>query len=116
LAIVTPVLLTMLFGIVEFGWVFTVRQGLVTAAREGARTAVLPGSSVADVEGRIAEYTQPLGLTGFTAQVGCDGDGNPDGVVTVSIPYANVTLVSGYFGQVTGDLSATCSMRKETVD
>jgi Flp pilus assembly protein TadG len=116
LAVVTPVLLTMLFGIIEFGWIFTVRQALVTAAREGARTAVLPGSTVADVEGRIAEYTQPLGLTSCTTSVSCDEGGNPDGTVTVSIPYANVTLVGDYFGCVDGDLTATCSMRKETVD
>jgi Flp pilus assembly protein TadG len=116
LAVVTPVLLTMLFGIIEFGWIFTVRQALTTAAREGARTAVLPGSTVADVETRIADYTQPLGLTGYTATVGCGEDGNPDGTVTVSIPYANVTLVGDYFGAITGDLTATCSMRKETMD
>ncbi len=116
LAVVTPVLLTMLFGIVEFGWLFTVGQGLVTAAREGARTAVLPGSTVADVESRVTQYMQPLGLTGYTTQVSTDGGGEPDGTVTVSIPYANVTLVAGYFGGLTGDLTATCAMRKEAVD
>ncbi len=116
LAIVTPILLTMLFGIIEFGWIFTVRQALVTGAREGARTAVLPGSTVSDVETRIAEYTLPLGLTGCTTSVSCDGEGNPDGTVSISIPYANVTLVGDYFGCLDGNLTATCSMRKETVD
>lgn len=116
LAVVTPVLLTMLFGIIEFGWVFTVRQALVTAAREGARTAVLPGSTVAEVEQRIAEYTQPLGLTGCTTLVSCDDGGDPDGTVTISIPYATISLVGDYFGCLDGDLTATCSMRKETVD
>jgi Flp pilus assembly protein TadG len=116
LAVVTPVLLTMLFGIVEFGWLFTVRQALVTASREGARTAVLPGSTDADVLNRVTEYMQPLGLTGYTTQVGEGDDGEPSGTVTISIPYANVTLVSGYFGNLTGDLSVTCSMRKESVD
>lgn len=116
LAIVTPVLLTMLFGIVEFGWVFTVRQALVTAAREGARTASLPGSTVADVQTRISDYTQPLGLTTATPQVDCGEDGKPTGTVRVSIPYANVTLVGSYFGSTSGNLSATCSMKKETVN
>jgi Flp pilus assembly protein TadG len=116
LAIVTPVLLTMLFGIIEFGWVFTVGQALVTASREGARTAVLPGSTVSDVETRVSAYLQPLGLTGYTTQVNTDGSGDPDGTVSVSIPYANITLVGGYFGEATGDLAATSSMRKETVE
>ncbi len=116
LAIVTPVLLTMLFGIVEFGWVFTVRQALVTASREGARTASLPGATVTDVQTRINEYTQPLGLSTATSQVECGADGKPSGTVTVSIPYANVTLVGSYFGCTSGNLSATCSMKKETVN
>ena len=116
LAIVTPVLLTMLFGIIEFGWVFTVRQALVTAAREGARIASLPGSTVADVQSGIGEYTQPLGLSAATTQVGCDESGTPSGTVTVSIPYATVTLVGSYFGSTCGTLSATCSMKKEAVN
>ena len=40
-AVVLPLLLTILFGIIEYGWVFMVRQTLQTAAREGARVAVL---------------------------------------------------------------------------
>ena len=116
LAVVTPVLLTMLFGIVEFGWIFTVQQGVTTAAREGARAAVLPGATVADVESRVADYTQPLGLTGYVTTVACGDDGSPSGTVTVSIPYANVTLVGDYFDFCLDNLTATCSMRKETVD
>ena len=116
LAVVTPILLTMLFGIVEFGWMFTVRQALVTATREGARTAVLPGSTVQAVEIRIGEYLQPLGLSGYTTQVATDSGGEPDGTVSVSIPYANVSLVSGYFGGLDGDLIAVSAMRKEKVD
>ena len=116
LAVVTPILLTMLFGIVEFGWVFTVQQAVTTAAREGARTAVLPGSTAGDVQTRVNEFTQPLGLTGFTTTVHCGEDGKPDGLVTVSIPYCNVSLVGNYFNISLSNLTATCSMRKETVD
>jgi Flp pilus assembly protein TadG len=116
LAIVTPILLTMLFGIIEYGWVFTVRQGLVTAAREGARAAALPGSEPNDVRTRIREFMTPLGLTTYSSQVTTDGDGKPTGAVTVSIPYHDVTLVGGYFGCTTGNLVATCSMKKEGID
>lgn len=117
LAIVTPILLTMLFGIIEYGWIFTVRQGLVTAAREAARTAALPGSSVAEVESRVAEYMQPLGLTTYQTDIETDENGNPTGTVKVSIPYADVTLVACYFGSVPdGNLEASCTMRKEGID
>ncbi len=117
LAIVTPILLTMLFGIIEYGWLFTVRQALVNAAREGARTAALPGSTVTEVEARVAHYMSPLGLTTYTTDVGVDEGGNPTGVVTVSIPYQDVTLVGGYFGTTpSGNIQATCVMRKEGIE
>lgn len=117
LAIVTPILLTMLFGIIEYGWLFTVRQALTTAAREGARTAALPGSRVSDVESRISDYMQTLGLTTYTTDVTVDEHNNPTGDVSVSVPYADVTLVGCYFGgPPSGVISATCSMRKEGLD
>jgi len=116
LAIVTPVLLTMLFGIIEYGWVFTVRQAVVTAAREGARTAALPAATQDEVLARVNAYVQPLGLTTCTTDVGADENGRPTGVVTVSIPYADVSLVGCYFGNVDGTLQSTCSMRKEAVE
>jgi len=116
LAIVTPILLTMLFGIIEYGWLFTVRQALTTASREGARTAALPGSTVDEVLQRVADYIEPLGLSTCTTDVTCDDDGNPVGTVVVSIPYADVTLVGCYFGEITGNITASASMRKESVD
>jgi len=117
MAIVTPILLTMLFGIIEYGWLFTVRQAVITAAREGGRVATLPGSTEDDVRQRVADYMEPLGLT--TAEVGVelDGDGYPIGVVHVAVPMADVTLVGGYFGHSSdGYLEATCSMKKEGID
>jgi Flp pilus assembly protein TadG len=116
MAIVTPILLTMLFGIIEYGWVFTVRQALVTAAREGARTAALPGSTVTEVETRISEYLNPLGLSTYSSDVTVDDDGRPVGTVALQIPYADVSLVGCYFGNTDGNLIASCSMRKEGVD
>jgi Flp pilus assembly protein TadG len=116
MAIVTPILLTMLFGIIEYGWVFTVRQALTTAAREGARTAALPGSTVDEVEGRVADYLTPLGLSSYSTEITCDDDGAPLGEVRVEIPYADVSLVGCYFGCVEGDLFAVSSMKKEGID
>lgn len=116
MAIVTPILLTLLFGIIEYGWVFTVRQALTTAAREGARTAALPGSTLPEVEARVNQYMSQLGLTTYTANVELDSSDNPTGTVRVSIPYSDVTLVGGYFGSSFGDLFSAATMRKEGVN
>lgn len=116
MAAVTPLLLTMLFGIIEYGWVFSVRQTLVNAAREGARTASLPGSTEQEVMDRVTDYLSPMNLQGYTIALQRATLDDEAERVTVSIPYSNVSLVGQWFG--TGDylLTATSSMRKEAVD
>ena len=116
MAIVTPILLTMLFGIIEYGWVFTVRQALVTAAREGARTASLPGSTEQEVRDRIAQYMTPLGMATYTVTFTHPLPDNPVESVHIAVPYSDVTLLGSYFGSTNFNLGATCSMRKEGVD
>ena len=113
MAVVTPLLLTMLFGIIEYGWVFSVKQGLVTAAREGARTAALPGSTDEDIEQRVAEYLNPLGLTTYTVSLSRATPSDPTETVDITIPYSDVSLLGNFFGGRNTDLKASCSMRKE---
>lgn len=113
MAVVTPLLLTMLFGIIEYGWVFSVKQGLVTAAREGARTAALPGSTDEDIEQRVSEYLNPLGLTTYTVALSRATPSDPTETVDITIPYSDVSLLGNFFGGRNSDLKASCSMRKE---
>ncbi len=61
-AVVLPLLLLLLFGIVEFGWLFLIRQTLVNAAREGCRVAVLKTATDEDVAARVREVMAPLGF------------------------------------------------------
>ncbi|MGE0481492.1 MAG: TadE/TadG family type IV pilus assembly protein [Phycisphaerae bacterium] len=116
MAVVTPLLLTMVFGIIEYGWVFTIRQSLTNAAREGARIASLPGSTDTEIQTRVAQYLQPLGLTTYTANLTRATVENPIETVHVTIPYSDVTLIGAYFGSTNYNLGATCSMRKEGLD
>lgn len=116
MAVVTPLLLTMLFGIIEYGWVFTVRQAIVTAAREGARVASLPGSEDEEIIARVNDYLSPYGITTQTTELTRATPENPVEVVHVSVPYADVTLIGSYFGSTSFNLGATCSMRKEGLE
>ncbi len=116
MAIVTPLLLTLLFGMIEYGWVFTVRQALVTAAREGARTAALPGSTDADIQSRVSGYMAPLGLSSYSVTITHPTPPSAVETVQVSIPRADVSLLGNYFGVHSGTMHASCSMRKEGVD
>lgn len=113
MAIVTPILLTLLFGIIEYGWIFTLRQALSNAAREGARVAVLSGSSDTEINTRVTEYLQPYGMTTHVVAITHATTNDPTEVVKVTVPYADVTLLGAFFGTTDYDLGATCSMRKE---
>lgn len=65
LAIVTPLLLFVFGGIVEFGLLFRTVEVTTNAAREGARLAALPGNEENDyatVRARINEYLTGSGL------------------------------------------------------
>ena len=55
-ALVLPLLLFVMLGIAEFGFIFQRYEVLTNAAREGARIAVLPGYTAADVQARVASY------------------------------------------------------------
>ena len=111
-AVVLPLLLTILFGIIEYGWVFMVRQTLQTAAREGARLAVLQTSTspYTNVTDRIAQVMGPTGLSTYTSTVNYSA---PIVTVEVSVPYDDVSLMGGFFGTHAYNLGGSCSMRKE---
>ncbi len=114
-AVVLPLLLTILFGIIEYGWVFMVRQTLQSAAREGCRLAVLQTSvsPYANVIERINQVMTPTGLSTYEVTMSHAAAGNPVETVIISIPYDDVSLLGGFFGTHNYSLAGTCSMRKE---
>jgi Flp pilus assembly protein TadG len=63
LAIVMPILLFIVAGIMDFGFLFQRYEVLTNAAREGARLGSLPGYSSTDVVNRVESYLTTAGLT-----------------------------------------------------
>ena len=63
-ALVFPLLMMTILGIVDFAFVLHHTEVLTNAAREGARVATLPGYGVPDVQNRVNEYTQMGGIPG----------------------------------------------------
>lgn len=63
-AFVFPTLLLVMLGIIDFGFLFQRYEVVTNAAREGARVAILPGYSAADVQARVNQYLTAGGLTG----------------------------------------------------
>lgn len=116
-AVVLPLLLTILFGIIEYGWVFMVRQTLQHAAREGCRLAVLqttvePYSNVTE---RISDIMSTTNASGYQVTMTHATPENPVETVSVSVSYSSISLVGGFFGTADFDMAGTCSMRKEGI-
>lgn len=55
-AVVLPLVLLVSVSIFEFGRAYQVFQVMTNAAREGARIAVLPGTTDADIKTRVTDY------------------------------------------------------------
>jgi Flp pilus assembly protein TadG len=80
LAVALPLLLLVVFGIIDFGWLFYNKMGVENASREGARYAIVnsaSGTLNADVTALAREYC--MGTAADTA-------------VTVSISGVNATV------------------------
>ncbi len=124
-AVVLPVLLLIVLGIIQFGVIFFTYNNMVQAAREAARTLAVQEATATEAQ-QIA--LNQLGFSGlaYTVTV-CEPDAvpphgpacvppldpNSDVSVTITVPLSEATLVDilGLFS--TGDLEATVTMRKE---
>lgn len=129
-ALVFPLLLLVLLGIMDFGLLFHQYEVLTNAAREGARVSVLPGydsGSDAQVKARVDQYLLGTGLTPenvtMAPRIPTVVNLAPDlcaKVQTVQLSFVHeYTFISGiasYFGGSFGSktLTARASMRSET--
>ncbi|MHC4180781.1 MAG: TadE/TadG family type IV pilus assembly protein [Planctomycetota bacterium] len=119
-ALIAPVFFLMIFGMIEFGRMVMVQQVITNGSREGARLAVLDGTSGAQVTSVVNDYLESARVSGANVAVNptepsSAGYGEPVSV-TVTIPFSQVSwLPSPMF--IGGDtvLTATTVMRRETV-
>lgn len=98
-ALVLPMLLLVVLGIAEFGFMFQRYEVITNAAREGARIAVLPGYSTADVQNRVVAYVRegrvPVALTNPSVLV-ADVDIPVPGRLPISARRVTVTYTHNY--------------------
>jgi hypothetical protein len=121
-----PILLLLVFGIMDFGLLFRRYEVVTNAAREGARVGILPGYADADITARVNQYLTAGGLSGTptltitrpTVPIGAGGSCMAMTSVRVEYPqtYSFVGGIAGYFGATgfaAGTLMATAEMRNE---
>jgi len=122
-AIVLPVLLLVMFGVLELSVLLGRWQALSNAAREGARLAIVfrtgcdTSSVEAEVQARVEQYAAALGMTPAQLEVdvsGACGDRATTSTVTVRSVY-RFRVLSGFAAELapTLDLVASSVMRNE---
>jgi TadE-like protein len=102
MAIVLPLLLLILLGIIEFGRVLNVQVSLTQAAREGARYAAIhhgePGFDVSGTALAAAPSLSGLGVSVTDNASSCSSSSNVQVRTTVSLPSLTGFLDAGFFG------------------
>jgi Flp pilus assembly protein TadG len=124
-AVIAPLFLLLLAGIMEFGQAFRIQHSLSTAARHGARAATIPGATNSLVTQKVrAHCVATLGVNPNDIAVSFDVNGQPNGnvslamredeiTVAISIPYskAGVGFYAHTFANST--LRAACTLQRE---
>lgn len=118
-ALVLPVLLGILFAIIEYGWMFLQQSNVIAAVREGARLGVTyatdnsPDAATVATD-RTNEVLTGYGMTGATVLATYDGD-SPDETLTVTVTAPYNALI-GWGGLVPDNLTASMTMLLEIQD
>jgi Flp pilus assembly protein TadG len=115
-AIVAPVFLLLVIGILELGRALMVQQVLINASRVGARQAITLGATTSEVQTAVAEYALSVAVPGVTVNVSPSPSSASAGdaiSVTASVPYSDVSWLPApwFLGGTT--LTAQSQMRKE---
>jgi Flp pilus assembly protein TadG len=106
-ALILPVLVMLLMGIVEFGRAYNIQLSIQAAAREGARDAAL-GESFSVVEATVFNAASPQVPDDVDMPADCDDPGDDEAVVEVT---KSVTFGIPFVPVITKTLSARGVMR-----
>lgn len=115
LALVLPILLLILFGIIEFGRVYNSNIIVANSAREGARVGVV-GSTDSEIIAKVKETASTLNTSKLTINITPSSSSRVRGAsLTVTVQYPvqiNTPIISSIVGS-TITLSSSSVMRVE---
>jgi Flp pilus assembly protein TadG len=124
-AVISPLFFLLLAGILEFGQAFRIQHALSSAARQGARAAVIQGATASLVSTKVrdhctrvlgngaAEVTVTLLLNGQVTTDLSQAQGQDMIEVKVSLPFSKVGI--GFYANtfVQTTLSSSCTFERE---
>ncbi len=116
-AVVAPVFILLVLGMLEFGRGVMVLQSLTHAARSACRKAIVDGGTAQTTTNAVATALAGTGISGYVVQVSPanpSSAGEGDAVtVTISVAYSNVSWIPmpKYLGNAT--IAASCVLPHE---
>jgi Flp pilus assembly protein TadG len=124
-AVVAPLFLLLLAGVIEFGQAFRIEHMLSNACRRGARAAVVEGATSSQVEQKVKTHcVNTLGVSAGDVTVAIAVNGNVGADlsqaeagneinISVSVPFSKVG--AGFFANMFSNttLSSTCIFEHE---
>ncbi len=109
MALVLPLLLAVVFGIIEFGHIYSTKIEMNNLARQAVRTAVVSNESdYPDVEDDVEAIADSLGMKTATVSVNKSGSN-----VKATVTYAAPLITGQIIGKGTMSLSAEATMKEE---
>lgn len=118
-AIVAPLLFMLTLGMMEVSRMVMVKQLLINASREGARLAVLPGATSAEVLELVSNELTAYSVNGVSIEVQPTSlatavAGTPV-TVSLNVAAASVSWIPKPLFSFNQTLSASTTMRKESL-
>jgi Flp pilus assembly protein TadG len=117
-AIMAPLIVTTMFGMLAVGYAFMVKQTVTLAAREGARSGALPGGDMDDIQAAVASSMAAANLSGYSVTSNIESLGPTDLEVWVQVgmPINRTTFGGVLLNGMSFDIAARTSMRREGID
>lgn len=117
-AIILPLLLMVVLGAIEYGWLFLNAQQITNAARHGARIAILPhDTAVSEATAAITSLLSKAGLADNSPDVTITPemvDGHPCMTVRITVSTAGLAIVNApSLIPIPATLGCTVTMAKE---
>lgn len=119
-ALVLPILIVLVAGIIEFGFALYTQEVITNASREAARAGIIlgdPRPSAGEIATVASSYMTNLGVScgaSCVSVAGSQGNSGDDLTVSVAVPYRFVIL-EGFLEDWVGDMTlrATSTMKQE---
>jgi Flp pilus assembly protein TadG len=115
-AIVAPLFILLVIGMIELGRGLMVQQVLINASRVGARQAITMGATSSEVQAAVTDYAASVAVPNVSVDVTPNPASSPAGTmmsVTTTVPFSDVSWLPApwFLGGTT--LTAESTMRKE---